>query len=141
MSLRAFFRLHGDYPKDLPASGGAALVVAGLDGCLDSLTPQDAAEWLEADFKKQLFGFQTEYEGQAALIFWIPNGKHRIKQLPARDEYIWVCAAPFSGETLPIGRYLFAGAESDARRVIPSTTPAANTDTAEWIALYHPRIS
>jgi hypothetical protein len=37
VSIRDFFALRKAWPDDLPGSEGDALVVAGLDGCLDSL--------------------------------------------------------------------------------------------------------
>lgn len=47
VSIRDFFALRKAWPADLPGSEGDALVVAGLDGCLDSLTEQDAVSWLD----------------------------------------------------------------------------------------------
>jgi len=38
-SLRQFLRAKGNWPDDLPSNGGRTLVVAGLDGSLDLLTP------------------------------------------------------------------------------------------------------
>ena len=45
-SLRQFLRAKGNWPDDLPSNHGRTLVVAGLDGSLDLLTPGDAEAWL-----------------------------------------------------------------------------------------------
>ena len=41
-SLRQFLRAVGNWPDDLPSNRGKTLVVAGLDGSLDLLTPTAA---------------------------------------------------------------------------------------------------
>ena len=51
VSIRDFFALRKAWPDHLPGSNGDALVVAGLDGCLDSLSEEDAVVWLEMDLK------------------------------------------------------------------------------------------
>ena len=47
VSVRQLFALSRAWPEDLPAADGNAVVVAGVDGCLDALSPEDAAQWLE----------------------------------------------------------------------------------------------
>ena len=39
VSIRQLFALIGNWPADLPCNDGRALVVAGLEGCLDILKP------------------------------------------------------------------------------------------------------
>ncbi|MFB1488916.1 MULTISPECIES: hypothetical protein [unclassified Thiocapsa] len=63
-----------DWPDELPAAEGDALIVAGLEGCLDVLSGEDAAQWLETDLREAVFSFQDFYEGQAGLILWAPSG-------------------------------------------------------------------
>ena len=53
-SLRQFLRARGNWPDDLPSNGGRTLVVAGLDGSLDLLTPTDAEAWLGDAIKPYL---------------------------------------------------------------------------------------
>src|ERR1700739_1898833 len=77
ITIREFFALSKKWPEDLPAAGGDAVVVAGLDGCLDSLMPEDAAIWLEQDLRQLLLAFQDRYENQAGLVLWIPGGRTR----------------------------------------------------------------
>ena len=139
--MRQFFNMGGQWPDALPSAHGDALVVVGLEGCLDTLTPQDAEEWLRVDFRSHVLRFQSEYENQKALIFWLPDGRARVKAAPASEEYFWVCTGQHSNQVLPLGRCLWAGAESDARRIISGTTSNADADGPAWAGLYHPRIS
>ena len=85
-SLRQFLRAKANWPDELPSNGGRTLVVAGLDGSLDLLTPTDAEVWLDDSIKPAVLSFQDEYEGEAALIFWLPGGHHRLKAHAATDE-------------------------------------------------------
>ncbi len=84
-SLRQFLRAKANWPDELPSNGGRTLVVAGLDGSLDLLTPTDAEVWLDDSIKPAVLSFQDEYEGEAALIFWLPGGHHRLKAHAATD--------------------------------------------------------
>src|SRR3546814_270365 len=45
-SIRQFLRAAGKWPEDLPSNQNNTLVVAGLDGCLDLLNPNEAETWL-----------------------------------------------------------------------------------------------
>jgi hypothetical protein len=141
VSLRQFFALSNTWPELLPCTNGDAIVVAGVEGCLDALTPDDAERWIEEDLKPCIFDFQSEYQGQAGLIFWLPSGRQRVKALPATEEYIWHCAAPFRERTLPLGRLLWAGAEADAKRIINPNETNQDMDGLAWVGLFHPRIS
>lgn len=140
--MREFFNMSHNWPDALPSAHGNALIVVGLEGCLDALTPEDAEQWLCEDFKSHVLRFQSEYENQAGLIFWLPGGRQRVRPAPAAaEEYFWVCAAPHSTERLPLGRCLWAGAERDAQRIIHPTASDQDIDGPAWLGLYHPRIS
>src|SRR5665213_672974 len=78
-SIREMFSLRMQWPERLPGSNGDALVVAGLDGCLDALSEQDAIAWLETDVKGTVLSFQEHYQGQAALVLWVASGRSRIR--------------------------------------------------------------
>lgn len=137
VSLRGFFGLARAWPEELPCSGGRALVVAGLEGCLDVLSPDDAVSWMELDLKGRILAFQDEYQGDAALLFWLPSGRTRLHQSLASGDYSW---AGHGGSELPLGRLLWAGAQADAERIqIGSRT--SDPDGDSWVGLYHPRIS
>ena len=140
VSLRRFFAMAGEWPEALPGAGGDALVVAGVEGCLDVLSADDATTWIEADLKHAVLAFQDHYEGQAALILWLPTGRKRIAMATATERYYWTQVAGTT-DPLPIGRCLWAGAESDVARILVSDAPHPNPDGDAWVGLYHPRIS
>jgi hypothetical protein len=136
-SMRSFFALTESWPYDLPSNNGDALVVAGLEGCLDVLSREDAATWIEQDLKPRIFGFQDEYQGDAALILWLPSGCDRVRYVLASDDYVW---SAHGGGDLPLGRLIWAGAEDDAERIVIGGL-AADPDGDAWAGMYHPRIS
>ena len=140
-SIREFFAMSRSWPVELPGTGGDALVVAGVEGCLDALGDDDGRVWLEADLKPVVLQFQDEYQGQAALILWLPSGRSRISMVPATEEYLWKTRSSTNEPTIPIGRCLWAGAESDAARIIVSDAPKPDVDGSPYVGLYHPRIS
>jgi hypothetical protein len=141
VSMRDFFALRRSWPDDLPGAQGNALVVAGLDGCLDSLAEQDAVTWLEADLKPAVLDFQAHYEGQAALILWLASGRTRIGMDLADEEYFWRMGAGRDAPRLPLGRCLWAGAEADVARILVSEEANPDFDGEAYVGLHHPRIS
>ncbi len=141
VSIRDFFALRKAWPDDLPGSEGDALVVAGLDGCLDSLSEQDAVSWLENDVKSAVLSFQEHYEGQAALILWLASGRTRIGMDLADEEYFWRFSATKDGARLPLGRCLWGGAEADVGRILVSEEKNPDFDGEAYVGLHHPRIS
>ncbi|MEA3360682.1 MAG: hypothetical protein U9R17_14925 [Thermodesulfobacteriota bacterium] len=141
VSVREFFAMVNDWPEDLPASCGDALVVSGFEGCLDVLSGQDAERWIENDLKEAILSFQDEYEGQAGLIFWVPSGRNRISMKGVSEEYYWQHNASGSVWGLHIGRLLWSGAENEVERLLDSEDSAADYDSKGWVGLHHPRIS
>ncbi|MDE0219239.1 MAG: hypothetical protein OXJ90_08205 [Spirochaetaceae bacterium] len=141
VSLRGLFAMSSSWPDELPGAGGDALVVAGVEGCLDALGDDDGSTWLETDLKRIILSFQDEYQGLAALILWLPSGRRRVTMSPATEEYSWKNAASRPARALPIGRCLWAGADSDAARIIVSDGPTPDHDGPAWVGLHHPRIS
>ena len=141
LTLREFFALRNKWPNDLPGTGGDALVVAGIEGCLDSLTELDAVAWLESDLKGAILSFQEHYQGQAALILWIASGRSRIGMDLADEEYFWRTPPGREDSRLPIGRCLWGGAESDVARILVSEERDPDFDGSAYVGLHHPRIS
>jgi hypothetical protein len=141
VSIREFFAMAKAWPEELPGEGGDALVVAGVEGCLDALSDDDGKTWLEVDLKRAILGFQEEYEGQAALILWLPSGRRRVSMVRATEEYFWTNRSSRNADGLPIGRCLWAGAESDVARILISDAPEPDVDGDAYAGLYHPRIS
>ncbi|MCP1760989.1 hypothetical protein [Bradyrhizobium japonicum] len=138
-SLRQFLRTAGapgvprSWPDDLPSNGRRTLVVAGLDGSLDLLTPTDADLWLSDAIKPAILSFQDEYEGDAALVFWLPTGHSRIKVQASTDAVSWLCHAPH-GYQLDFGRILWGEANEYPQEILmrPGGKPAG---------LFHLRIT
>jgi len=141
VTIRQFFELARNWPDDLPGDHGNLLIVGGMEGCLDLLSPKDASGWLEAELRPAIVAFQEEYGLEAALVFWLPSGRRRIKMTPANEAYLWVCASPHTQETIEIGRILWGGAEEDAVRILDPNQSNQDPDGAAWIGLSHPRLS
>lgn len=110
-SLRQFLQAANTkeyrWPDELPSNGNQTLVVAGLDGSLDLLSPDQAEIWLEHMIKSAILSFQDAYGGDAALIFWLPRGENRFKVQASNDAVSWVCEAPNRGSLLDFGRLLW----------------------------------
>ena len=81
--------------------------------------------------------FQDEYQGDRALVFWLPSGRTRVRYALASGEYSW---SGRGDAKLPLGRLLWAGAESDAARILTGDS-STDPDSDAWVGLYHPRIS
>ena len=133
-SLRQFFRAGRSWPDELPSNGGNTLVVAGLDGCLDLLRPEDAEVWLGGEIKEAILSFQEAFSGELALIFWLPEGKRRIHINSATDAVTWRCAAPHSAKSLDFGRVLWGEANEYPQEIL---LPATETSAG----LFHRHIS
>ena len=133
-SLRALMRASKSWPDDLPSNDGNALVVAGLDACLDLLVPADADNWLGNELKSVILSFQDAYSGEAALIFWLPKGNRRIQTDMATDAVRWRCAAPYSAETIEFGRILWGEAREYPQEIIMP-------ERDKSVGLFHLRIT
>jgi hypothetical protein len=139
-SLHRFFALAGNWPENLPAANGDALVGAGLEGCLDILESHDAERWIETDLKDAVLSFQDHYEGQAGLIMWLPSGRHKLTMHGASEQYVWKHRQSGSAG-LALGRLLFSGAENEVSRLLDSEQGTTDYDGKHWIGLHHQRIS
>lgn len=141
LSVRQFFAMARAWPEDLPGNGGRALVIAGVEGCLDVLTPADSERWLEEELRPRVLSFQEEYESQSALVLWLPEGRQRVQMTRSTESYLWKCGPPSHGQTLPLGRVLWGGAESDVGRILDPNEKNTDFDGPAWVGLHHPRIS
>ena len=118
LSLRELMRLFGKWPEELPSNRGDTLVVAGLDACLDLLSPSNADEWLGSELKSVVLAFQDAYSGGAALVFWMPNGQRRLHVDLATDAVRWRCAPPHSEEQIEFGRLLWGEAREYPQEIV-----------------------
>ncbi|EOG9961983.1 TPA: hypothetical protein OW314_000483 [Pseudomonas aeruginosa] len=117
-SLRQFMQAARNWPDDLPSNDNNTLVVAGLEGSLDVLPPDEAEDWLAAEVKGALLSFQSYYEGQAALVFWMPSGAGRLTTNQATDAVAWRCAHPHSQASLDFGRVLWGEATDYPQEIL-----------------------
>ena len=141
ISMRQFFEMAESWPDELPASDGNAVVVSGLEGCLDILSPEDVSLWLENELREIILSFQSEYEGQAALILWVPSGRSRISMVGATEQYYWKHVGSKSERGLHIGQLLWSGAEQEVERLLETDKGHTDYDGKAWVGLHHPRIS
>jgi len=117
-SLRQFVQASVHWPEDLPSNDSNTLVVAGLDGCLDLLSPTDAEGWLASAMKDAILSFQEFYDGQAALVFWLPSCAGRITINSATDAVSWRCAHPNAQENIDFGRVLWGEAHEYPQEIV-----------------------
>lgn len=140
-TVRELFQVSRSWPSELPHRGGTSLFAAGLDGILDALEPEDAETWLSDDVRPLLLSFQAEYEGQAGLVLWVPEGRSRIHMPRATEAYEWRCAPPFGPRAISLGRLLWSGAEGDVGRVMAEGETASDPDGPAWIGIHIRRVS
>ena len=142
VSLRCFLRLYSlGWPADqLPlVNDDKVLVVAGLEGAIDALAPEQASDWLEQIVYKAVVSYQGEVADggrEAALVFWITENR-RLTYQTSDDTYYWHCGTEYKGQQIPVSRCLFNGAQQDLQRI----HVVDGKKTEHWIGLFHPRIS
>jgi hypothetical protein len=134
LSLRRLLRFDGQWPDDLSSNNGSTMVVAGLDACLDLLSPEDADAWLAGELKHAILSFQDFYQGDAALVFWLPAGQRRVYVQTASDAVVWRCGAPHGDRQIDFGRLLWG----EAREYPQEILLAAGAKAA---GLFHLRIT
>jgi len=141
VSLRHFLLLHAEgWPADrIPLINDRVIVVAGLDTALDAIGTEEATEWVRAVVYKAILSFQSDVAdggNGAAVILWFTDGP-RFQCHPSEDSYEWKYIAGKTTQFLPLGRWLFNGAEKDVQEIHMRTSPHND----QWIGLFHPRIS
>lgn len=122
------------WPDDLPSNGGQTLVVAGLEGSLDLLAPDQAEIWLGDTIKCAILSFQDAYAGEAALIFWLPQGQGRLRVQASTDAVTWLCEVPHRGQLLDFGRLLWGEANEYPQGILLR-------EGAKAAGLFHLRIT
>ncbi len=134
LSLRQLLRFEGQWPEDVPSNNGSTMVVAGLDACLDLMSPEEADSWLGNELKHTILSFQDFYEGDAALVFWLPAGQRRIYVQTASDAVVWRCGAPSGDRQIDFGRLLWGEAREYPQEILLATG-------AKAAGLFHLRIT
>lgn len=137
ISLRRFRRIHtsGWQDDDLPLVNDVALVVAGLDACIDALPPEEMTMWLEQKIYPAIVSYQREVAdggSQAALIFWMVEHS-RLKHNISEDAWLWHCGGEHRSHQIPLSHCLFNGAQHDLKEI--------HDAKGRRLGLYHPRIS
>ena len=137
ISMRRFRQLFdaGWPDDDLPLVNEVALVVAGLEACIDALPPNQTTEWLERKVYPAIVDYQREVAdggNQAALIFWLV-GHSRLKHHVSEDAWLWHCSGEHSSQQIQLSHCLFNGAQHDLKEIHDSK--------GNKLGLYHPRIS
>jgi len=140
VSLREFLQLHeAGWPEDrLALVNDKALVVAGLESCIDSMQPVEAGEWLQGVVYQALISFEREVScggTEAALVLWLADHR-RLQYQTSDDAHCWHCSTEYKGEQIPLTRCLFDG-EYRSLRPIHLTVEKAERN----VGLFHPRIS
>ena len=140
-SLRQFLQAaapngngQGNWPEDLPSNDNLTLVVAGLEGSLDLLAPDQGEIWLGDTIKRAILSFQDAYAGEAALIFWLPQGDSRLRVQASTDAVSWLCEAPHRDSQLDFGRLLWGEANEYPQEILLR-------EGAKAAGLFHLRIT
>ena len=137
-SLRQFLQAAipngSSWPEDLPSNDNQTLVVAGLEGSLDLLALDQAEIWLGDTIKSAILSFQDAYAGEAALVFWLPQGNSRLKVQAATDAVSWLCEAPHRGQQLDLGRLIWGEANEYPQEILLR-------EGAKAAGLFHLRIT
>ncbi|SDG74979.1 hypothetical protein SAMN04487975_101376 [Planococcus glaciei] len=140
VSIRSYLNyFQNGWPEDLPSAEGYSLVVSGLDMILDVMEPTVLTNWLENEFYSSLLSFQSTYEGQSSLVFWIPDAQKRLVQ-KTDGIYYWNCGGSYHGKQIPLSQCLWNGAAKDAKMITKNPNIHEIKDKS-CIGIYHPRIS
>jgi hypothetical protein len=134
LSLRQLLRMIGQWPDDLPSNKGGTMVVAGLDACLDLMAPEQADAWLGNVLKHAILSFQDAYQGEAALVFWLPAGQRRVHVQTSSDDVVWRCGAPHGDQQIDFGRLLWGEARQYPQEILLAKA-------AKAAGLFHLRIT
>ena len=129
VSLRQFARLYASRWTGVDALlvRDRALVVAGLEGSLDTLEPRSAINWLDKDIYPAVTSFQKEVAfggSEAALIFWFADPR-RFDYRQAEQAAYWKCSAAHGKHEISIGRCLWNGSEPNSQEIRDKTTGQA----------------
>lgn len=109
------------WPDRLPASNGRAMVVVGLDGCLESLDEDQRERWLKQHVKQLVLSFYRKYNNEASLIFFFERG-HASFVDHVEDAFIWQPTNK-KGNPLPLVKFLYGGRFTEIKRLVSDVDP------------------
>lgn len=104
------------WPDPLPANKGKAMVVVGLDGCLESLEPTQREEWLKKHIKPMVLGFYREFDVQSSLIFYFERGKDAFKE-DIENAFMWK-SSHRNEKPIPLVKFLYGGRFKEVKRLV-----------------------
>ena len=136
LSIRQFRCLYEDAWREVDdyLVNDSALVVAGLESCIDSLDPEKATEWLKANIYREMIDYQKEVARggtEAALILWIAD-QRRLEYNVSESAWTWHCAGEHKNEQIPFGHCIYNGSQKDVQEI--------QTKEGSVLGLYHQRI-
>ena len=109
------------WPDVLPAYKGKAMVIVGLDGCLESLAVPEREKWLKDHIKPLVISFYRRYQTGASLIFFFERGKAAFLD-HIDDAFLWQPTVK-SDSPIPIVKFLYGGRSQEIRRLVSETDP------------------
>ena len=110
-----------NWPDRLPAFNGKAMVVVGLDGCLESLPEEQREKWLKDHIKPMVLSFYRRFQTGASLIFFFERGKSAFVD-HIEDAFLWQPTSK-QDSPIPIVKFLYGGRSQEIRRLVSDTDP------------------
>jgi hypothetical protein len=110
------------WPDRLPAANGKAMVVVGLDGCLESLDEGEREKWLKEHVKPLVLSFYRKFQTGASLIFFFERGKSSF--IDYMDEAFFWQPTVRTDAAIPIVKFLYGGSSNEIKRIVSETDPS-----------------
>ncbi len=114
------------WPEELPAHSGRAMVVVGLDGCLESLEESQREGWLRNHIKPMVLSFYRRFQNGKSLIFFFERGKSAFID-HIEDAFLWQPSSK-QDKPVPIVKFLYGGRFEEIKRLISE----ADADKEPW---------
>jgi hypothetical protein len=107
---------------------------------MDCLDPRDGEQWLKRELWPVVEAFQRMYEGEEALVFWLPGRRNRFTLREQGGGYSWACDAANENH-IHFTRSLFGGADRDIHEIQNPLSKSPNVAGGDWWGLHLRRIS
>lgn len=104
------------WPDPLPAHRGRAMVIVGLEGCLESLDPQQREKWLKDHIKPLVIDFYRKFQTQCSLIFYFERGKNAFKE-DIENAFLWKPSHNHE-KAVPLVKFLYGGTSKEVKRLV-----------------------